>query len=241
MSEPEPKIGIVSAMEREVAPMLRLWTRDTVAYQGRRYRVVRSRCGGKVYIACGIGRRCAIEATEALIAAERPQAIISAGFAGALSPAGGVGQRIAPGVVLDAETGERFFCADGGEGVLVSAPEVAGCEFKKQLALRFKAEAVDMEAAAVARVAQMHGVAFYVVKAISDELDFPMPPLHRFVSADGQLETARFVAHISIRPRYWASVIRLGRNSRRARVELCQGLERLTAELRSRRESILRA
>ena len=49
-----------------------------------------------------------------------------------------------------------------------------------------------MEAAAVAAVAQERGIEFAAVKAISDELDFVMPPVGRFVDADGKFETARF-------------------------------------------------
>ncbi len=40
-----------------------------------------------------------------------------------------------------------------------------------------------MEAAAVAAAARAHGIAFRAVKAISDELDFEMPEMARFIDA----------------------------------------------------------
>jgi len=235
------KVGIISALEREVAPMLKSWRREALAYQGRQYRMFRSRSGSAVYMECGIGRQWGMQATEALIATERPQAIVSAGFAGALRPERKVGQQVEPGMVIDGETGDRFLAVNGSSIALVSAPDIADKEAKKQLADRFAAEAVDMEAAAVARIARQHGVPFYAIKAISDEVDFPMPPFNRFVNDEGRLEMARFVAHISLRPQYWRSVILLGMNCRRAAAELCEGLGRLIVEISSGRKSVVNA
>ena len=48
---------------------------------------------------------------------------------------------------------------------------------------------VDMEGAAVAQVAKEHGLEFAAVKAISDDADFPMPPLNRFIDENGKFAT----------------------------------------------------
>ena len=61
---------------------------------------------------------------------------------------------------------------DRGEGVLVSFGSVASPAQKAKLRESFGAQAVDMEAAAVARAAEARGVEFAVVKVISDEFDF---------------------------------------------------------------------
>ena len=58
-----------------------------------------------------------------------------------------------------------------------------------KLAQSYGAQAVDMEAAAVARGAQARGVRFMAVKAISDESTFAMPSMDRFV--DGRVNFAR--------------------------------------------------
>lgn len=228
-------------MEQEVAPMLKMWRRETLAHEGRGYRLFRSPSGSEVYVACGIGRGWGMKATEALIAAEDVQAIISAGFAGALTPERKIGDLIEPGTVIDAETGDRFASVNGGNLALVSASQVVGRETKKQLTARYGAEAVDMEAAAVARIAQQHEIAFYAIKSISDELEFLMPPFNHFINRDGGLEMARFAVCVALRPQYWPSVVRLGINSRRAAAELCKGLVRVMADISSGRKSIVNA
>ena len=90
-----------------------------------------------------------------------------------------------------------------GHGVLVSAAGVAGVEQKAKLAESYGAQAVDMEAAAVARGAQAQGVGFLAVKAISDESDFHMPALDRFVDetepiSDGKVRDFCGVASVAL-------------------------------------------
>jgi len=94
-----------------------------------------------------------------------------------------------PSVVVDASDGAEYRCsADGvnvSGGVLITSGEVAGVEAKQNLVARFHGLVVDMEAAGVARVAQQARLDFRCVKAISDEADFVMPPMARFVDAAG--------------------------------------------------------
>jgi adenosylhomocysteine nucleosidase len=99
---------------------------------------------------------------------------------------------------------------------LVSASEVAGAQSKANLAERFHALAVDMEAAGVARVAQECNAGFLCVKAISDEFDFSLPPLNRFVDDEGNFKTGSFAAWTVLRPQHWPKVLELSRNSARA-------------------------
>jgi adenosylhomocysteine nucleosidase len=96
---------------------------------------------------------------------------------------------------------------------LVSTNEVAGAQSKADLAERFQALTVDMEAAGVARVAQECNLGFLCVKAISDESDFPMPPLNRFVDREGNFKTGSFAAWTALRPQHWSRVLELSRNS----------------------------
>jgi adenosylhomocysteine nucleosidase len=165
-------------------------------------------------------------ATRALVAGERPDILISAGFAGALTRDLTVGETITPGTVIDGQTGTRYSTL-GGTGVLVSATTIADEAAKKQLREQYGAEAVDMEAAAVARVAQEHGIPVFAVKSISDEFGFQMPPFNAYVTADGKLAIERFAAHVAVRPSYWPSLMQLARNSKKASVGLSAALEQL--------------
>src|SRR5712671_450204 len=98
----------------------------------------------------------------------------------------------------------------------------------------YGADAVDMEAYSVGDVASIYKIPFIAIKAISDELDFPMPPLGRFVSSNGQFSTAGFVGYAAIRPWIWPVVFQLGKNASVASEKLAFALrtavERYAAE-----------
>jgi adenosylhomocysteine nucleosidase len=174
------------------------------------------------------------------VEAFHPQVLVSAGLAGALIPTLKVGAVALPNVIVDAETGVEYRCDVGGDviggGILVTAQEVAAAESKRRLVERFHALMVDMEAASVARVALQTGAGFRCVKAISDEADFVMPPLRRFVAADGQFQQGRFIRWLALRPQHWAKTIVLGRNSARASRALCDWLrQNMAAKLQPAR------
>jgi hypothetical protein len=82
-----------------------------------------------------------------------------------------------------------------------------------------------MEAAAVARAAEARRVLFAVVKVISDEFDFTLPDMDRFVDSDGRFLESRFGLFAAIRPWIWPQVVRLATNSKRASRVLCEWLE----------------
>src|ERR1700730_10183707 len=113
-----------------------------------------------------------------------------------------------------------------GSGILVSATQTAGAEQKRKLAESYRAQAVDMEAAAVARGAQARHVRFMAVKAISDESNFAMPAMDRFVDREGKFRSGRFVIYAALRPWLWRRVIQLAANSAKASKTLCTELNR---------------
>jgi adenosylhomocysteine nucleosidase len=178
----------------------------------------------------GIGGPQAELAARAVVEKFRPQVLISAGFAGALIRSLKVGSVVTPNVIVDARTGTEYRCQMGGDlvggGVLVSATDIADAESKAHLAERFHALVVDMEAATIAKVAEEFAIGFRCVKAISDEFDFIMPPMARFVGVDGGFQTRRFAGWALCHPRYWPATVRLARNSRRAARALADWLRR---------------
>ncbi len=214
-------VGIVAAMEREVAGLVKSWRAATLERGGRRWKAFTS--GRAVLVVSGIGPVAAAHAAEAL-AAKGAKVLISAGFAGALLPGMRAGAPLTPEAVVDAETGARFQALFGG-GVLVSATHVLGPEEKSQLAHRHDAQGVDMEAASVAAAAERHGCGFLAVKAISDSLELQLPPLDGFIDGNGQFDEGRFVRHILIRPALWPSVLRLAASNRKAARTVCGVLD----------------
>jgi adenosylhomocysteine nucleosidase len=217
------KVAMIAALEREVRPLVKGWRRVEREYEGWRFTFFES--GQTVLVCGGIGAEAARRAAEAVIVLYRPELVQSVGFAGALDPALKVGEIFAPSRVVDAKDGSSNETGTGF-GVLISAVAVAGVEEKARLAEAYSAQAVDMEAAAVARAAQARGVRFMAVKAISDENNFVMPSLDRFVGGNGQFRTGRFVALTALRPWLWPRVIQLARNGAKASRALCAELER---------------
>ena len=202
------KVAMVAALEREVRPLVKGWLGVEREYEGRRFKFFES--GQAVLVCGGIGADAARRATEAAIALYEPELVLSVGFAGALDPGLKVGEIFSPSRVVDVRDGS---CVETGmgRGVLVSVAAVADVEQKAKLAESYGAQAVDMEAAAVARGAQARGVRFMAVKAISDESTFVMPSMDRFVDRDGQFRAVAFAACVAVcSPGLWSRVFRLG-------------------------------
>jgi adenosylhomocysteine nucleosidase len=221
------KIAMVAALEREVRAFSKRWHAAEREYDGRQFKFFES--GESVLVCGGIGAEAARRATEAVIALYRPELVQSVGFAGALDPALTVGEIFSPTRVVDARDGSSADIGTG-RGVLVSAASIAGPEQKLKLAGSYGAQALDMEAAAVARGAQARGVRFMAVKAISDESNFVMPAMDRFIGGDGQFRTFSFAVFAALRPWLWLRVIQLGRNGAKASRALCAELDRYIHE-----------
>lgn len=227
---PHKRVAVVAAMRRELEPLLRgirPQRADGIDFFELEAAVV---------AVGGIGRLAAWSAAKAVVGKYRPMVLISAGIAGGLTAMLKVGDVVRGREVVDADSGARF-TANGGESVLVTVSSVSGPAEKRILADRYQADVVDMESAAVAAVAREHGLEFSALKAISDELEFVMPPMAQFVAVDGTFETTRFAAYVAIRPQWWSAVRQLARNSKVASVNLSHALQHLIVEApRSRQE-----
>jgi adenosylhomocysteine nucleosidase len=224
------KIAIIAALKREIRQLVKSWPLTSIQHDGRDFTFHE---GEHAVVICGgIGAEAARRATEAAIVHYSPDLLISAGVAGALVPELNVGDTIFPAMVIDTQDGSRRETAIHhapigntalGRTILASYPEIASVAQKQQLAKSYRAHAVDMEAAAVARAAQSHNLPFLAVKAISDDARFEIPEMNRFIHA-GRFETKLFVLHIASRPWLWLKVIRLARNTRIASDNLCAWL-----------------
>ncbi|HKI26499.1 MAG TPA: hypothetical protein VKA07_09250 [Candidatus Sulfotelmatobacter sp.] len=221
------RVAIVAALEREVRPLVGGWQVVEKQHSGRSFRFFEN--DSTVLVCGGMGAEAARRAAEAVIALFHPALVCSAGFAGALDPALKVGSIMQPRRVVNAGDGSSV-SLDNGDGVLVSFASVASPAQKAKLRESFGAQAVDMEAAAVARAAEARDVGFTAVKAISDEADFAFPALERFVDNDGHFHETRFACFAALRPWLWLRVLRLARNSGQASRALCERLRSLLAE-----------
>ncbi|MCU1287333.1 MAG: putative phosphorylase, family 1 [Acidobacteriales bacterium] len=217
------RIAIIAALDREIAPLVKGWNSTSVDSQNRTIKIFESE--NAIVALGGIGGISARIATDAAwrFANGQVSNFISAGFAGALVPGLKVGDIFEPASIVG-ESDNNTIETAGGKGILVSAGAIAGVEHKRIFANNYSAQAVDMEAFAVADVARVYNVPCTAVKVISDEYDFPMPPMGRFVGDAGEFKTGSFVGYIAVRPWLWRTVMKLAANSSIATEKLCHAL-----------------
>lgn len=217
------RVAILAALPGELKPIVRGWPHST--RNGIHFWAQRTEEEEWIAACAGAGQAAATRAFAALEEGGPIDLVFSVGWVGALRA------EIAPGTahnaagVIDARTGERFHCdAGAGEAWLVTSPRVAGEAEKLRLASAYSAHLVDMEAAAIARLAAMREIPFYCIKGVSDGLHDRLPDLNPFLSPDGRFQLARFVLFAAIRPWYWSALLKMGENSKRASQSIAESL-----------------
>ncbi len=220
------RIAIIAALPGELKPLVkrwkhlpsnhrgvRLWTRTTADYEAV------AACAG---MGADAARRC-VAAVEALGPIEM---LLSVGWAGALTESSQPGECSILSEIIDAQTGERFVLSDGSRKLrIVSTAHVADAAEKQRLWQTYGAVLVDMEASALARLAQMRGIPMGCFKAVSDDLHARLPDLNAFIDPQGQMRMVPFLLHVAVRPRFWASLWTLGRTSQRAAEVLARKID----------------
>lgn len=215
------RTAIIAAMTGELKPLVVGWkheSRDGVDLWAHR--------DENLYVAAcvGAGQAAATRAFAAIESDAPIDLVFSVGWAGALIT--GLASASAHNVagVIDSSTGERFHCdAGAGDLWLVTSPRVADGAEKKRLASTYAAALVDMEAAAVARLANMRGIPFYCIKGISDGIDDNLPDFNDFL-VNGRFRTLPFALYALVRPWYWPALARMGENSKKASQNIAQAL-----------------
>ena len=174
----------------------------------------------------GIGQKFARRAAEVAIEVAQPKLLVSAGMVGAISPGLKVGDVGRVREVVDVATGARYPGSSDGEWILATSQDVSDAADKQQLFTKFGADVVDMEAAAVAQVAKERGLRFAAIKSISDDAEFDMPPLNRFID-DGKFDKRHFLVYVALHPRWWGTLGKIKKNSEIASANLCRAVEHL--------------
>lgn len=217
------RIAIIAAMPAELKPLVRGWQyeRSNGVHLWRW-----SFDEGEWIAACaGAGVDAAARAFCETELDGPLSYVISTGWAGALREDLAQGEAYSVSGIIDARTGERFVAAcPPNDCCLVTSSRVAGAGEKKRLAETYSASLVDMEAAGVARLAQMRGIPFYCVKGISDGYSEQLPDFNRFISPNGQFKRALFVIFALLRPWHWPALMRMGENSSKAARNMAQSL-----------------
>jgi adenosylhomocysteine nucleosidase len=217
------RVAIIAAFPGELKPLVVDWphsSRNGVHFWARRNEEE------EWMAACaGAGQPAATRAFAAIEDGGPIDLIFSIGWAGALRSEIAAGSAHNVAGVIDVQTGERFRCdAGAGELWLATSPRVADESEKRRLANTYNAALVDMEAAAVARLAASRDIPFYCIKGVSDGFSDRLPDFNRFLSPSGRLRLARLTLYATLRPWYWPALLRMGENSKRASQHIAESL-----------------
>jgi adenosylhomocysteine nucleosidase len=224
------RTAIVAAMPGELKPLTRGWRhekRNRVDLWRWRYDV------GEWVAACaGAGQNAATRALAEIEKDGPVASVLSVGWVGALSEVYRPGEACRVAGVIDTLTGERFripqFAPGGSKAQpeiwLATSPKVADAAEKQRLAATYRAGLVDMEAAAMARLAGMRGISFQCIKGVSDGLDDRLPDFNRFLTREGQFRMASFALFALFHPGYWSALKQMGENSKKASQSIAESV-----------------
>jgi len=223
------RVAILAAMRGELKPLVRGWPHST---RGNiHFWALRNPEEEWIAACAGAGLDAATRAFAGIEDGGPIDLVLSIGWAGALTADCAAGQAYNVAGVIDARTGERFNCEAGaGPYWLVTSPRVADEAEKRRLAATYKADLVDMEAAAIARLAAMRGIPFYCIKGVSDSQNAHLPDFNRFINGNGQFQTPKFVLFALLRPWFWPALVRMGENSSKASQSMAERLHELLDE-----------
>jgi adenosylhomocysteine nucleosidase len=209
------RIAIIAALPGELKPLVKGWQRVATNVSGIKKWTLTRDADTWIAVCAGMGAEAALRAFASAVSDGSVDMLLSVGWAGSLDAQVHPGTAHVPTVVIDAQTGEQFSRTEGTrQWRLVTTPRVADVAEKTRLATTYPgALLVDMEAAAVARLAEMHGIPMLCIKGVSDAAEATLPDLNPFIDSRGRMRMAHFLAYIAIRPRFWPSLLHLGKNS----------------------------
>jgi adenosylhomocysteine nucleosidase len=212
------RIAIIAALPGELNPLVKGWQRISTNVPGTRKWIFSRDSDTWIAVCAGMGAEAVLRAYAIAVSDGPVEMLLSVGWAGSLHAEVHPGTVHVPTVVIDAQTGEQFNLTEAKrKWRLVTTPRVADGAEKNRLAATYPgAVLVDMEAATVARLADMHGISLLCIKGISDAVGATLPNLNPFIDRRGQMRMGRFLSYVAVRPRYWPSLLHLGVNSARA-------------------------
>ena len=171
---------------------------------------------------------------EAWLERASARAVVSIGFAGALSPSLKAGDLLIADEVRDSSTPPDAKLLNAARrvrtegfwihfGVALTSNEILWKAESKQVLAKSLAQgeigAVDMESTAIARVCGRRGLPFLVARSITDLLDEDLPlDFNKFRNCGGQVDSKRVMEAALLRPSALTGLWQL-----RKRSQLCAG------------------
>jgi adenosylhomocysteine nucleosidase len=205
-------------------------------------RIYRGQLKGKpcILVLTGIGRRRADKATQFVLERFPVTALISIGFAGALTPDLKIGEVVVCSTVRRASGFEKVegqaeaYAADPNllapassgpgdgstrflAGTCVTTPRVvSGAQAKQELGREFQAQIVDMESYWIAMMASSRRVPFIAIRSVSDTLQDDLRAVDHILDSEGRVLWERVAPYFLLHPHHLPSMFTAFRNMRRA-------------------------
>ncbi len=226
----EPEVVVLAAMARELRPLARALRMRASPLGG----LPAWRSCGVVAVAVGVGPQLAGAGTARVLDEVDARRVLVTGVAGALDPALEVGDLVRPHAVVDVRTARVLVAhrrdiprsdhqgSDGTRaGILATVDRifvVAGETSTGTVAPQLPrgATAVDMETAAIAAVAEARGIAWDVIRAVSDVAGTLTPDVAALLSPEGRVRLLAAVLLVLGRPHAARRLVRLGIDTNRA-------------------------
>jgi len=217
------RLGIVAALPAEAKCL----SARSTQYQDISNTSSARHSGQPLLCVSGVGSDVAHSAASRLVE-HGATALLSWGCAGALSATLEPGALLLPATIL-AEDGQIIHTHEQWrnnlktrftgtftwhEDMLVESRRlVSGHADKQRLGSASGAIAVDMESAAIGRVAAQAGIPFMVIRAVADTADEGLPAcVAQTLDHQGQLQIRRMLPVLMRQPGLWPQLIRLGRH-----------------------------
>jgi len=220
-------------------------------------KVYRGQLRGKacLLVQTGIGRRRAEKATGFVLERYPVTAMVSLGFAGALTPDLRIGDVVVcatvrrasgfgkdeglaeayaadTGLVALASTGPAGTATRFSLGTSVTTPRVvSGARAKQELSREFQARVVDMESYWIAMMASSRRVPFIAIRSASDTLQDDLRAVDHILDSEGKVLWKRVAPYFLQHPHHLPSMFTAFRNMRRAERNLTAFVSDLVARI----------
>jgi len=198
------RIAIIAALPGELKPLVKGWKRVATNERGITKWALSRGADTWIAVCAGMGADAALRAYANAVSDGPVDMLLSVGWAGSLHAEVPAGTVQIPTIVIDAQTGEQFRLTEGKrKWRLVTTVRVADESEKARLAATYRgAVLVDMEAATVARLADMHGIPLLCIKGVSDAAGANryVPGLFTFFSDDSRVDELRSYAKNNLPP-----------------------------------------
>jgi adenosylhomocysteine nucleosidase len=249
-------IALLGAYSQEIAGLRRQMAVEEVV-DSPVCRIYRGRLKGKpcILVLTGIGRRRADKATQFVLERFPVTALISIGFAGALTPDLKIGEVVVCSTVRRASEFEKVegqaeaYAADPNllppassgpgdgstrflAGTSVTTPGVvSGARAKQELGREYRAQIVDMESYWIAGVASARRVPFIAIRSISDTLHDDLRAIDHILDSEGRVLWKGVMPYFLLHPHHLPSMFTAFRNMRRAETNLTAFIGDLVARM----------